>query len=196
MFSLSSVGFCQFCFSTDHHGDLQRISSRMGVCFFFGVNKRWWWCGVVVLCCVVLCCVVLCCVVLCCVVLCCVVLCCVVLCCVVLCCGGVCCKLRNKCLSRVRTQPVLCLFVHPCKTWTKKNWHITSSLPTVTCTWSSHTQQHTTKHNNTHTQQHTTHTNTHNKAQLHHAGLIPNGIVSFMTPSAPFETSKKSELTN
>ena len=26
MCSLSSVGFCQFCFSTDHHGDLQRIS--------------------------------------------------------------------------------------------------------------------------------------------------------------------------
>ena len=34
MFSLSSVGFCQFCFSTDHHGDLQRISCRMGVCRF------------------------------------------------------------------------------------------------------------------------------------------------------------------
>ena len=32
--SLSSVGFCQFCFSTDHHGDLQRISCRMGVCCF------------------------------------------------------------------------------------------------------------------------------------------------------------------
>ena len=42
---------------------------------------------------------------------------------------------------------------------------------------------------------HTTHTQeTHNKAQPHHhmqhAGLFPNGVVSFMTPSALFEKSK------
>ena len=42
--------------------------------------------------------------------------------------------LRNKFPSRVRTQPVLCLFVHPCKTWLKKNWHITSLVTTVACT--------------------------------------------------------------
>ena len=34
MFSLSSAGYSQFCFSTDHHEDLQRISCRMGVCCF------------------------------------------------------------------------------------------------------------------------------------------------------------------
>ena len=48
----------------------------------------------------------------------------------------------------------------------------------------------------THTTTHTTHKHTHNKAQLHHAGLFPNGIVSSMTPSAPFEKSKQSGLTN
>ena len=72
-FSLSPVGFCQFCFSTDHHGDLQRISCRMGVCCFLWCEKKKMWerreerkrrglrggggagcCGVVV----VLCCVV------------------------------------------------------------------------------------------------------------------------------------------
>ena len=51
------------------------------------------------------------------------------------------------------------------------------------------TQQHT--HTTTHT-----HTDTHNKAELHHARLFPNGVVSFMTPSAPFEKSKWSGLTD
>ena len=56
---------------------------------------------------------------------------CVVLCCVVVVCV---CKLRNKFLSRVCTQPVLFLFVHPCKSWLRKNWHITSLVTTVACT--------------------------------------------------------------
>ena len=29
-----------------------------------------------------------------------------------------------------------------------------------------------------------------NKAQLHHAGLFPDGVVSCLTPPAPFERSK------
>ena len=37
---------------------------------------------------------------------------------------------------------------------------------------------------------HHTNKHTHNKTQLHHAGLFPDGIVSFMTPSAPFKKSK------
>ena len=105
----------------------------------------------------------------------------------VLWCVDVCFKLRNKFLSKSTYTAPTFLFFHPCKTWMKKNWHITSLLMTVACTRSSHTQQHTTKHNNTHnnkaqqhTQQHTEHTqtHTHNKAELQNAGLFPNGTVS------------------
>ena len=47
------------------------------------------------------------------------------------------------------------------------------------------------QHTDTHTRRHKhADIHTHNKAQLHHAGLFPNGVVSFMTPSAPFEKSK------
>ena len=70
---------------------------------------------VVLLCVCVLLCVVVCCCVLLCVVVCCCVLLCVVVCCCVLLCGGVFCMLRNKFLSTARAQPVLFLFVHPCK---------------------------------------------------------------------------------
>ena len=42
------------------------------------------------------------------------------------------CMLRNKSLPRERAQPVLLPSVHSCRTWLKKNWHITS-LVTVAC---------------------------------------------------------------
>ena len=57
-----------------------------------------------------------------------------------------CCMLRNKFLSTERTQPVHFLFVHPCKTWLKKNWHITSLVLTLACTRSPHTLNNTQQH--------------------------------------------------
>ena len=57
--------------------------------------------------------------------------------------GGVCCKLRNKFLSRVRTQPVLFLFIHPCKTWTKKNCQNSSWCVQGRLEMWQHTQQST-----------------------------------------------------
>ena len=103
--------------------------------------------------------------------------------CVVLWCGVVVCvcMLRNKFLSRVRTQPVLLLFVHPCKHGRRR----IGSIPirrTVTTTHTHNTDAHN-KHTDT-----TKHR--HNKAQLHHAGLFLDAVVSFMTPSAPLEKSK------
>ena len=84
--------------------------------------------------------------------------------------------LRNKFLSRGAYR-ARTLSIRPfLQTWPKKNWQ--------------HPDQKD-SYNNTHTQhRHTQQTHRHNKAQRHHAGLFPNGVVSFMTPSAPLEKSK------
>ena len=41
------------------------------------------------------------------------------------------CMLRNKSRSGERVLLTLFLFVHSCRTWLKKNWHITSLVTTV-----------------------------------------------------------------